>query len=217
MKGIVLAGGSGSRLHPVTMGISKQLIPVYDKPMVYYPISILMLSGVREILVISTPHDLPSYKRLLGNGKRFGCKFKYAVQNAPKGLAEAFLIGEDFIAGNSVALVLGDNLFHGGGFSGILMDAATHKIGSHIFGIRVADPSRYGVIKLDDDGNVLSLEEKPQNPKSDLAAVGLYFFDSQVVQIAKNVTPSARGELEITEVIKAYINNRSLRVSILPS
>ena len=216
MKGMVLAGGCGSRLYPVTMGISKQLIPVYDKPMVYYPISTLMLSGIREILVISTPHDLPSYERLLGDGSRFGCEISYAIQDAPRGLAEAFLIGESFIAGDSVALVLGDNMFHGGGFSGLLMEAATHETGGHVFGIRVADASRYGVIEMGHDGKVLSLEEKPQDPKSDLAVVGLYFFDSRVVEIAKNVEPSARGELEITEVIQAYINEKSLRVSILP-
>ena len=216
MRGIVLAGGSGSRLHPVTMGVSKQLIPIYDKPMVYYPISTLMLAGIREILVISTPHDLPSYERLLGDGGRFGCEISYAIQDAPRGLAEAFLIGESFIDGDSVALVLGDNLFHGGGFSGLLMDAAAYETGGHVFGIRVADASRYGVVEIGDDGKVLSLEEKPERPKSDIAVVGLYFFDERVVDIARGVQPSSRGELEITEVIKAYIEDRSLRLEILP-
>jgi glucose-1-phosphate thymidylyltransferase len=175
-----------------------------------------MLAGMWEILIVSTPHDLPSYERLLGDGSHFGCKISYAVQDAPRGLAEAFMIGETFINGDRVALVLGDNLFHGGGFSGLLMDAARHRTGGHVFGIRVADASRYGVIEMDHDGKVLSLEEKPQSPKSDLAVVGLYFFDSRVVEIAKNVKPSARGELEITEVIKAYIDDGSLRVDILP-
>ena len=216
MKGIVLAGGSGSRLHPVTHGISKQLIPIYDKPMVYYPVSTLMLAGIREILVISTPHDLPSYERLLGDGSRFGCEISFAVQAQPRGLAEAFLIGESFINGESVALVLGDNLFHGVGFTGILKNAAAHKSGGQIFGIRVQDPSRYGVIEISDDGRVRSLEEKPENPKSDIAVVGLYFFDHRVVDIARNVIPSSRGELEITEVIQAYINDDSLRLDILP-
>lgn len=216
MKGIVLAGGSGSRLYPVTMGVSKQLIPIYDKPMVYYPISTLMLAGIREILVISTPHDLPSYERLLGDGSQFGCAISYAVQDAPRGLAEAFLIGESFIDGDSVALVLGDNLFHGGGFSGILRAAAARQAGGHVFGIRVADASRYGVVEIGDDGKVLSLEEKPERPKSDIAVVGLYFFDESVVDIARGVQPSSRGELEITEVIQAYINAASLRFDILP-
>ena len=216
MKGIVLAGGSGSRLHPVTMGISKQLTPIYDKPMVYYPISTLMLAGIREILVISTPHDLPSYERLLGDGSHFGCDISYAVQDAPRGLAEAFLIGDSFIGSETVALVLGDNLFHGGGFSRILMDAAAHGNGAHVFGIRVTDASRYGVVEVYSDGRVMSLEEKPENPKSNIAIVGLYFFDNRVVDIARQVTPSARGELEITEVIKAYIGDGSLRLDILP-
>lgn len=216
MRGIVLAGGSGSRLHPVTMGVSKQLIPIYDKPMVYYPISTLMLAGIRDILIISTPNDLPSYQRLLGNGSQLGCAISYAVQEAPRGLAEAFLIGESFIDGQSVALVLGDNLFHGGGFSGLLMTTAAHVKGAHIFGIQVADPSRYGVVEIASDGRVLSLEEKPKNPKSNIAVVGLYFFDQRVVDIARNVTPSKRGELEITEVIQAYINDASLRLDILP-
>lgn len=216
MKGIILAGGSGSRLHPVTMGVSKQLIPVYDKPMVYYPISTLMLSGIREILLISTPHDIPAYKRLLGDGSQYGCQISYAIQDVPRGLAEAFLIGKTFIAGDSVALVLGDNLFHGGGFSGLLMEAAATKTGGHVFCIQVADASRYGVIEINHEGEVLSVEEKPQKPKSNLALVGLYFFDRKVVEIAKNVEPSSRGELEIIDIIKAYINEKTLRVRILP-
>lgn len=216
MKGILLAGGAGSRLHPVTQGVSKQLIPIYDKPMVYYPISTLMLAGIREILVISTPHDLPSYKQLLGDGSHFGCEISYAIQHQPRGLAEAFIIGESFIAGDRVALVLGDNLFHGGGFSGILNDAAVKQQGAHVFGIRVADASRYGVIEIGDDNKVLSIEEKPTSPKSNIAVVGLYFFDERVSEIAKQVKPSERGELEITEVIKAYIDDGSLRVDVLP-
>ena len=216
MKGIVLAGGSGSRLHPVTMGVSKQLIPIYDKPMVYYPISTLMLAGIRDILIISTPNDLASYERLLGNGSQLGCAISYAVQEAPRGLAEAFLIGEPFIDSEAVALVLGDNLFHGGGFSGLVMNAAAHVKGAHIFGIRVADASRYGVVEIAADGRVLSLEEKPKNPKSNIAVVGLYFFDQRVVEIARKVTPSKRGELEITEVVQAYINDASLHLDILP-
>ena len=216
MKGIVLAGGSGSRLHPVTRGISKQLIPIYDKPMVYYPVSTLMLAGICEILVISTPLDLPYYDRLLGDGSHFGCKITYAVQDQPRGLAEAFLIGESFIGGDSVALVLGDNLFHGSGFSKILKDAARHEGGARVFGIRVPDPSRYGVAEISNNGNVLSLEEKPKNPKSDIAVVGLYFFDHRAVEIAKTVEPSARGELEITDVIQAYIDDELLRLDVLP-
>lgn len=216
MKGIILAGGAGSRLHPVTMAVSKQLIPVYDKPMVYYPISTLMLAGIREILIISTPHDLKSYERLLGDGSRFGCEVSYAVQDAPRGLAEAFLIGESFIGGGRVALALGDNLFHGVGFSRLLMDAAAQETGSRVFGIRVADASRYGVVEINPEGRVISLEEKPKNPKSDIAVVGLYFFDERVVGVARSLKPSARGELEITDVIKAYIKDRSLRVDILP-
>lgn len=216
MKGIVLAGGSGSRLHPVTRGVSKQLIPIYDKPMIYYPVSTLMLAGIREIMVISTPHDLPGYERLLGDGSHFGCEISYAVQDQPRGLAEAFLIGENFIQGDNVALVLGDNLFHGSGFSAILRDAAKNETGGHVFGIRVPDPSRYGVAEISGDGKVLSLEEKPQNPKSEIAVVGLYFFDHRVVEIAKTVKPSARGELEITDVIQAYMDDESLRLDVLP-
>jgi glucose-1-phosphate thymidylyltransferase len=216
MKGILLAGGSGSRLAPVTKGVSKQLIPIYDKPMIYYSISTLMLADIREILVISTPHDLPSYERLLGNGNQFGCEISYAVQEAPRGLAEAFLIGETFIDVESVALMLGDNLFHGGGFSRILMNAAMNETGGHVFGVRVADASRYGVVEISGNGQVLSIEEKPEHPKSNIAIVGLYFFDNHVVEIAKNIKPSARGELEITEVIQAYVDDGALRLDILP-
>jgi len=216
MKGIVLAGGSGTRLHPATMGISKQLIPIYDKPMIYYPISTLMLAGINDILIITTPFDLEYYKRLLGDGSQFGCNIEYTVQEAPRGLAEAFLLGEEFIAGDNVALVLGDNLFHGVGFSEILMKASKQKKGAKVFGIKVADASRYGVIEIDQQQKILSLEEKPINPKSDLVLVGLYFFDYKVVDIAKAVTPSPRGELEITEVIQAYIDDECLSVEILP-
>ena len=216
LKGIVLAGGSGTRLHPVTRGVSKQLIPVYDKPMIYYPISTLMLAGIRDILVISTPDDIASYKRLLRDGSHFGCELSFAEQKKPRGLAEAFVIGEDFIDQERVALVLGDNLFHGGGFSAVLKNAASQKSGGQVFGIRVADASRYGVVEIDDDGKVLSFEEKPENPKSDLAVVGLYFFDKNVAEIAKNVEPSARGELEIVDVIKGYLKEDQLTVEILP-
>ena len=216
LKGIVLAGGSGTRLHPVTKGVSKQLIPVYDKPMIYYPISTLMLAGIREILVISTPDDIASYKRLLRDGRHFGCELSFAEQKKPRGLAEAFVIGEDFIDQQRVALVLGDNLFHGGGFSAVLKKAVSRKSGGQVFGIRVADASRYGVVEINDDGKVLSFEEKPENPKSDLAVVGLYFFDKNVAEIAKNVEPSARGELEIVDVIKGYLKEDQLTVEILP-
>ena len=216
MKGIVLAGGSGTRLHPVTKGISKQLIPVYDKPMIYYPISTLMLAGITEILVISTPQDIDAYERLLGSGGYFGCDISYAIQDEPRGLAEAFVIGEKFIDGQSVALVLGDNLFHGGGFSSTLKNAASREIGGQIFGIQVSDASRYGVVEVSNDGQILSLEEKPESPKSNLAVVGLYFFDENVVEIAKAVQPSARGEVEIIDVIRAYLRDGLLNINILP-
>ena len=216
MKGIVLAGGSGSRLNPVTQGISKQLLPIYDKPMIYYPISTLMLADIREILLISTPHDLPSYKRLLGDGRHFGCEISYATQCQPRGIVDAFLIGEPYIKGDSVALVLGDNLFHGGGFSGILERAAATKSGGCIFGIRVNNPSQYGVAKFGHDGRISSVEEKPKNPASDIAIVGLYFFDNLVVDFAKNVPLSNRKELEITEIINTYLKNDALHLEILP-
>lgn len=217
MKGIVLAGGSGTRLYPITKGISKQLIPIFDKPMVYYPISALMLAGIRDILIISTPHDLPSFRRLLGDGKDFGLRFEYAEQPRPEGLAQSFLIGEDFIGDDDVCLVLGDNIFHGPGFSGLLTDSvrqASNGIAT-VFGYFVNDPQRYGVAEFDSQGNCLSIEEKPQNPKSNYAVVGLYFYPNSVVEAAKGIRPSARGELEITSVNQEYLRRGTLKVKTL--
>ena len=218
MKGIVLAGGSGTRLYPITKGISKQLIPIFDKPMIYYPISVLMLAGIKDILIISTPFDLPGFKRLLGDGKDLGVNFQYAEQPSPDGLAQAFIIGEEFIGNDSVCLVLGDNIFHGAGFSSILkecvIDAEKNNMAS-VFGYYVNDPERYGVAEFDKKGNCLSIEEKPENPKSNYAVVGLYFYPNSVVDIAKNIKPSARGELEITTVNQEYLNRKSLKVQPL--
>jgi len=214
MKGIILAGGSGTRLHPLTLAISKQLMPVYNKPMIYYPISTLMYAGIQEILIISTPKDLPLFKRLLGDGSQYGCRFEFAVQKQPKGLAEAFIIGEEFIESDNVALILGDNLFYGSGLDSILQ-ASTNPEGGIIFAYHVHDPERYGVVDFDNSGKVLSIEEKPANPKSNYVVPGIYFYDNQVVSIAKSIKPSNRGELEITDINNAYLQLGKLSVSIL--
>lgn len=214
MKGIILAGGSGTRLHPLTLAVSKQLMPIYDKPMIYYPLSTLMWAGINEILIISTPHDLPLFRQLLGDGKKFGCRFEYAVQENPNGLAEAFIIGKEFIGNDKAALILGDNIFYGTGLAELLQ-ANNNPDGGIIYAYHVHDPERYGVVDFDKDGNVLSIEEKPEKPKSNYAVPGIYFYDNSIIEVAANIKPSHRGELEITDVNKEYLKRGNLKVSIL--